>query len=108
MSRPALPFVEIGADLRFAVLKSMFPRGRVNGDCFMVTADELALCVKRDGTWSLTIGVEQPRNGRDLIALTVAYFGASRGDAAVRLLEAVAGITVTAQQGDAIARAIAT
>ncbi len=108
MSRPALPFVETGADLRFAVLKSMFPRGQVRGDGFLVTADDLALCVKRDGTWSLTIGGDQPRNGRDLIALTEAYFGASRGDAAVRLLEAVAGITVTAQQGDVIARAIET
>jgi hypothetical protein len=80
----------------------------MRGDGFLVTADDLALCVKRDGSWSLTIGSEQPRNGRDLIALTEAYFGASRGDTAVRLLEAVAGITVTAQQGEAIARAIDT
>jgi hypothetical protein len=108
MNRPALPFVEVGAELRFAVLKLMFPRGQVRGDSFMVTADDLALCVKRDGTWSLTIGTEQPRNGRDLIALTEAYFGASRGDATVRLLEAVAGITFTAQQGESIARAIET
>jgi hypothetical protein len=108
MSRPALPFVEIGADLRFAVLKSMFSRGEVRGAGFMVTADELALCVKRDGTWSLTIGGDVPRNGRDLISLTEAYFSASRGDAAVRLLEAVSGLTLTAQQGGAIARAIET
>ncbi len=48
-SRPALPFAEISTELRFAVLKCVFPRGSVVANSFIVTADELALCVMHNG-----------------------------------------------------------
>lgn len=103
---PTLPFAQDGPTLRLVVLKAMFPRGTERDNSFTLSAENVELCVKSTGSWSLTSGREPPRAGNDLLTLASAYLGATPGAVALRLIEAATAINLTAAQRAAIVAAI--
>ena len=93
--------------LRFAVLKLMFPRGRVLRNAFEhVDGDFSMRAGSRTGGWHGGRCGEGTRSGPDLLSLIAIQFGTSRGIAAAQLLEAATGMEMTPATEEAIAAAV--
>ena len=84
----------------------MFKRETERDDYFTLSAENVGVCVKSTGSWSLTSGRELPRAGNHLLTLASEYIGATPGAVALRLIEAATAINLTAAQSAAIVAAI--
>jgi hypothetical protein len=108
MSHPILPFVDFRGTpkLRFAVLKLMFPRGRVLRNAFEHVDGDFLMRAHHAGGWHGGRSGWPSRSGTDLLTFIAIQFGTSRGVAAAWLLEAATGMAMPPQLEDAIAAAV--
>jgi hypothetical protein len=104
MSLPAFVDFRDTPKLRLAVLKLMFPRGRVLQGGFVYTDRRFSMCTgPRAAGWRCHHAGGPMHTGPDLLSLIAFLFGTTQGIAAVQLLEAATGMKMTPHETDQIA-----